>query len=237
MQKNKFPVMRELVQRWCRCRKTFASHRSSVEIAAVSTAVSESEESVSALGWHGSWPGQRPGKSKGREEGKGKSKQRERQKVDGGLNRSVFTVDSAGNGATRRPSVPIGREDDRWKLVQRCLTRRQQQLLTLDPLCRNVFGLRIPSRCNLAVGRLRMRPMRIGPRNGVKTVTGTGDWYGDWWWPAPEDQPNEWQQDESGNLVCGAVGSSSKQQRNEKAKLMIDSVSQSTACGVQFAKD
>ena len=70
---NKFPMMREIVQRWCRSRKTFASHRSSVEIAAVSTAVSESEESVSALGWHGSWPEQRPGKSKGKEEGKSKS--------------------------------------------------------------------------------------------------------------------------------------------------------------------
>ena len=94
--------------------------------------------------------------------------------MDGGLIRSVFTVDSAGNGATRRPSVPIGREDDRWKLVQRWLTRRQQQLLTLDPLRRNVFGLRMPSRCSLAVGRLRMRPMRIGPRNGVKIGTVTG---------------------------------------------------------------
>ena len=147
--------------------------------------------------------------------------------MDGGLIRSVVTVDSAGNGAIRRLSVPIGREYDRWKLVQQCLTRRQQQLLTLDPLCRNVFRLCMLSRCNLAVGRLRMRPMRIGARNGVTigTVTGlvTGVVTGGLLLKSSRTSCSK-----SGYLVCGVLGSSSKQQRNEKVKLMTDSVLQST---------
>ena len=51
---SRFPVMREFVQNWCHFQKTFALLRPSVEIAAVSTAASESESIVSALGWHGS---------------------------------------------------------------------------------------------------------------------------------------------------------------------------------------
>ena len=65
----------------------------------------------------------------------------------------------------------------------------------------------------------------------------TDDWYGDWWWTAPEEQSSEWHEDESSYLVCGVIGSSPKQQCTEKVKLMIDSGSQGTACGVQFAKN
>ena len=50
----------------------------------------------------------------------------------------------------------------------------------------------------------------------------TDDWYGEWWWTAPEEQPSEWHEDESSYLVCGVIGSSPKQQCNEKAKLMTD---------------
>ena len=48
---SKFPMMQELVQHWCHDGKTSAPLRPSVEIAAMSTAMSESEASVSALGW------------------------------------------------------------------------------------------------------------------------------------------------------------------------------------------
>ena len=154
---SKFLVMREFVQHWCHCRKTFALLRPSVEIAAVSTAPSESESTVSALGWRGSWPETCHGKGKGKEKGKGKGKGKGKkgkgkkgkekrvremkkarvtagkEKVVGGSNRFVVTGGSAGNGGIRRLSVTSGRRDDRWNLVQWCLTRRQQQPMILDP--------------------------------------------------------------------------------------------------------
>ena len=70
--------MRGVVQIWCRSRKTFAPLRSSVEIAAVSTAASESESCVSALGWHGSWPEEGRGKGKAEREATEKEKVRAR---------------------------------------------------------------------------------------------------------------------------------------------------------------
>ena len=51
---------------------------------------------------------------------------RQEEKVDGGWNRLVFTVDTAGNGP-QEGSMSNGRRDDWWNLVQCCLTRRQRQ--------------------------------------------------------------------------------------------------------------
>ena len=55
----------------------------------------------------------------------------------------------------------------------------------------------------------------------------------------PEEQSSEWHDDEGSYLVCGVAGSNPnpKQQNNEKVKVMFDCGSQSTACGVNFAKD
>ena len=45
-----------------------------------------------------------------------------KEKVEGGLDHPADTVDSAGNGATRRLNVSNGGEDDRWNLVQQSQT-------------------------------------------------------------------------------------------------------------------
>ena len=112
-----FPVMREVVQNWCRSRKTFAHLRSSVQVAAMSTAASEPEASVSALGKHGAWPEKEDGKGRGKEKAmrKGERKEKARatagkEKADGGSNRSVVTVDSAGCWAIRRLKCSSWRE-------------------------------------------------------------------------------------------------------------------------------
>ena len=65
----------------------------------------------------------------------------------------------------------------------------------------------------------------------------TDEWYVDWWWTASEEQRSEWHDDESSYLVSGIAGSSPKRQCDEKVKLILDSGSQSTACGVQLAKN
>ena len=52
---HKFPLMRGLIQHWCRSRRIFFPQKPSMEIAAVSTTAGESDATVSALGWHGSW--------------------------------------------------------------------------------------------------------------------------------------------------------------------------------------
>ena len=70
---SKFPVMRGLVQHWCRSRKTFAPLRSSAESAAVSTTASESDVSVSALA------GMDQGLKRSRE-GKGQREAKEKEK-------------------------------------------------------------------------------------------------------------------------------------------------------------
>ena len=62
----KFLVMRELIQHWCQSRRTAR------EVAAVSTAASDSDVTVSAVGWHGSWHEKGHGKGKSREKGKEK---------------------------------------------------------------------------------------------------------------------------------------------------------------------
>ena len=51
----KSPVMRELIQHWCLSRRVFSRQKPPMEIAAVSTAASDSDVSVTAVGWHGSW--------------------------------------------------------------------------------------------------------------------------------------------------------------------------------------
>ena len=52
---NKFLVMSELVQHWCRSRRTFCARKPPMEIAAVSTTVGDSGATVSALAWYESW--------------------------------------------------------------------------------------------------------------------------------------------------------------------------------------
>ena len=68
---NKFPVLRELIQHWCRSRRVFFPQKLPMEIAAVSTNA-DSDATVSALGWYRSWH------EKGH--GKGKKRERKRQK-------------------------------------------------------------------------------------------------------------------------------------------------------------
>ena len=74
----KFPVMRELIQHWCQSRRVLSPQKPPMEIAAVSTAASDSDVTVSAVGWHGSWCEKGHGKGKSRakrkEKGKGKGK-------------------------------------------------------------------------------------------------------------------------------------------------------------------
>ena len=50
----KFPVMRELIQHWCQSRRVFSPQKPPKEIAAVSTAASDSDVTVSAVGCYGS---------------------------------------------------------------------------------------------------------------------------------------------------------------------------------------
>ena len=77
-------LMRELVQHWCHSRRIFSPLKPPTEIAAVSTAVDDSDATVSALGWYESWhekghnKGNNSEKGKGEREGKGKGKRRER---------------------------------------------------------------------------------------------------------------------------------------------------------------
>ena len=101
---------------------------------------------VSAVGWYGSWHEKRHGKGKNREKGKEKGKGRGKGKKGkekggekckeratagkerevggtsnmsrGGLNRSMVTVVTVGNGAIRRPGALNGRDVARWNLVQ-----------------------------------------------------------------------------------------------------------------------
>ena len=70
----KFPVMRELIQHWCQSRRVFFPQKPPMEVAAVSTAASDSDVTVSAVGWHGSWHEKGHGKGKSREKGKEKGK-------------------------------------------------------------------------------------------------------------------------------------------------------------------
>ena len=53
--KNKFPVMRELIQHWCRSRRVFFLQKPPMEIATVSSTAGGSDATVSALGWYGWW--------------------------------------------------------------------------------------------------------------------------------------------------------------------------------------
>ena len=55
--------------------------------------------------------------------------------------------------------------------------------------------------------------------------------------PIPEEQSSEWHDDKNSYLVCGVVGSKPKRLDRDRVKLMIDSGSQSTACGADFTKD
>ena len=71
---NKFPVMRELIQHWCRSRGVLFPQKPPMEIAAVSTTAEDSDATVSALGWYGSWHEKGHGKEKNSEKGKGKVK-------------------------------------------------------------------------------------------------------------------------------------------------------------------
>ena len=70
----KFPVMRELIQHWCQSGRVFSPQKPPTEIAAVSIAASDSDVTVSAVGWYGSWHEKGHGKGKSRERGKGKRK-------------------------------------------------------------------------------------------------------------------------------------------------------------------
>ena len=70
----KFPVMRELIQHWCRSRRVFFPQKQPMEVAAVSTAARESDVTVSAVGWYGLWHEKGHGKGKSREKGKEKGK-------------------------------------------------------------------------------------------------------------------------------------------------------------------
>ena len=57
----------------------------------------------------------------------------------GGLNRSVITVVTVGNGVIRRPNALNGRDVARLNLVQRQQILHSLLSLTLDPLYRKVF--------------------------------------------------------------------------------------------------
>ena len=57
----------------------------------------------------------------------------------GGLNRFVATVDTVGNGVTRKLNVISGKDDDRWNLEQWYRTRHSLSFLTLDLLHRNAL--------------------------------------------------------------------------------------------------
>ena len=70
----KFPMMRELIQRWCQSRRVFFPQKPPMEVAAVSTAARDSDVTVSAVGWHGSWHEKGHGKEKSREKRKEKRK-------------------------------------------------------------------------------------------------------------------------------------------------------------------
>ena len=131
----KFLVMRELIQHWCQSRRVFFPQKPPMEIAAVSTAASGSDVTVSAVGWYGSWHEKGHGKGKSGVQGrrKEKAKVRERKarrkeeskarertaagkereaggtsnRIGGGQNRSVATVVTVGNGATRSPNASM----------------------------------------------------------------------------------------------------------------------------------
>ena len=197
----KFPVMRELIQHWSQSRRVFFPQKPPMEVAAVSTAARDSDVTVSAVGWHGSWNEKGHGEGKSRKErGKEKAKARERKArrkeerkareratagkereiggtsimIRGGQNRSVVTVITVGNGVTRRPSALNGRGVVRWNLVQWCHILHRLLFLTLDPLCRNVFKLKILPLSHLSVGRNLLTMRRTGLMNGgtIRRVTG-----------------------------------------------------------------
>ena len=56
-----------------------------------------------------------------------------------GLSPFVFTVDTVGNGVTRKLNAFNGKDDARWNLVQWYRHRHILWSLTLDLLYRNVF--------------------------------------------------------------------------------------------------
>ena len=82
---NKFSVMRELIQQWCRSRRVFFPKKPPMEIATAGG----SDATVSALGWCGSWQEERHGKRKNREKGKEKGKRQiKRKKKEKGREKS-----------------------------------------------------------------------------------------------------------------------------------------------------
>ena len=56
-----------------------------------------------------------------------------------GVSPFVVTVDTVGNGVTRKLNAFNGKDDARWNLVQWYRHRHILWSLTLDLLCRNVF--------------------------------------------------------------------------------------------------
>ena len=160
--------------------------------------------------------------------------------VDGGSNSFVVTVDSAGNWHHKEAQC------HHWQ-GRRPMETWWQWLSNPSTTAASDPGSSVSQRAQACerfpcftwqLVRMLTRPMGTGPKKGVYDWDGdwTHDWYGDWWWTAPEEQPSEWHEDESAYLVCGVIGSC-LQQQEEKVKLVIDSGSQGTACGVQFAKD
>ena len=63
----KFPVMRELIQHWCRSRRVFFPEKPPMEIAALSTTAGDSDVTESAVGLYGTWHEKGHGKGKNRE--------------------------------------------------------------------------------------------------------------------------------------------------------------------------
>ena len=119
--------------------------------------------------------GKRQRKEKKRKEkwtDKGKSKSNcVKGKVDGGLNRSVGTVDTVGNGDTRTLSVPTAKKttDGTWS--------NGVQTASTDPrscMSQRVQAVNVLLSCNLPGGRQLKMLSKIGLKNGVAIGRETG---------------------------------------------------------------
>ena len=231
-----------------------------MEVAAVSTAARDSDVTVSAVGWYGSWHEKGHGEGKSREKGKGKGKSKgNKGKEKGGEKGKGKSNSEKGKGNwlhehhDQRWMEPFrGYCGHCWKWGHKkaqcpqwqgrrpmelgAMVSHPSQTVVSDP--GSSVSQRVQAVNSSPVGRNLLTMRRTGLMNGGTIRRVTGWKIGKMHWHDSEDCASEWNDNESAYLVCGVAGSnpSLNQQSKDKVKLMIDSCSQSTACGVDLAK-
>ena len=196
---NKFPVRRELVQLWCRSLKSRQWKLPRLVLLLVilmqlclrlvgkdrgkkrDTAKERIERKVRVKEKAKPKAKERKERRKGERKARARTTARKETAAgglsnasNGGLNRFAVTVDTVGNGPTRKLNVISGKEDDRWNLEQWYHTRHSLLFLTLDPLYRNALSGEFFPLFNLPVGLLLRMLKKTGLKSGVMIGRATG---------------------------------------------------------------